>query len=239
MLTGYSVSYKLEGLPSPPQFEVFHTYFVLFISFSIPVSEISFLSGTESDLYLDSLFLPSGVGMMNENKEEKPQQEGAEQVEPHGMLSGRSKGNVSESCALPEKAKACETQQRPEENLRRHLDLITRERPYTCSECGKSFNQSYTLIRHWRTHTGEKPYPCIECEKSFNQSSNLIRHKGIHTGEKPYGCSECGNSFYQSSDPIKHQKCKITSSKVKDLTGSQVEIAGMSGSFSPQRWKLW
>ncbi|KAG6920896.1 zinc finger protein 7, partial [Chelydra serpentina] len=51
-----------------------------------------------------------GDGMVSEN-EETPQEEDAEQVEPHGTLSGRSKGNVSGSCALPEKAKACETQQ--------------------------------------------------------------------------------------------------------------------------------
>ncbi|XP_065273337.1 zinc finger protein 2-like [Emys orbicularis] len=43
--------------------------------------------------------LPRGDGMVSEN-EEKPQQEDDEQVEPHGTLPGRSKGNVSGSCAL-------------------------------------------------------------------------------------------------------------------------------------------
>ncbi|KAM7137465.1 uncharacterized protein RBU57_016993 isoform 9-T9 [Macrochelys suwanniensis] len=69
-----------------------------------------------SDLCLDSLCVPSGVGMVSEN-EDSPHQEDAEQVEPHGTLSGISNGYVSGSCALPEKAKACETQQRPEEKL--------------------------------------------------------------------------------------------------------------------------
>ncbi|KAM7137463.1 zinc finger protein 34-like isoform 7-T7 [Macrochelys suwanniensis] len=58
----------------------------------------------------------AGVGMVSEN-EDSPHQEDAEQVEPHGTLSGISNGYVSGSCALPEKAKACETQQRPEEKL--------------------------------------------------------------------------------------------------------------------------
>ncbi|XP_050800801.1 zinc finger protein 707-like isoform X3 [Gopherus flavomarginatus] len=57
---------------------------------------------TENDPCLDSLCLPSDDGMVSENEEEKPQQEDAVQVEPHWMLSGRFKGNVSRSCALQE-----------------------------------------------------------------------------------------------------------------------------------------
>ncbi|XP_034613153.1 zinc finger protein 436-like [Trachemys scripta elegans] len=154
----------------------------------------------------------TGDGMVNENEEEKPQQEDAEQVEPHGMLSGRSKGNVSGSCALPEKAKVCETQQRPEENFSSHSALITHDRIhlqeicYKWQECGKSFHRSSDLVTHWRTHTGEKPYMCSECGKSFSQRSNLIRHQRTHTGETPYTCSECGKTFSWSSHFIRHKR---------------------------------
>uniref|UniRef100_A0A674IC58 C2H2-type domain-containing protein n=1 Tax=Terrapene triunguis TaxID=2587831 RepID=A0A674IC58_9SAUR len=221
---------RVWGKSSPDRFDLSHTYFGLFIPFSIPLSEISFLSGAGSDLCLDSLCLPSGDGMVSENEGEKPHQEDAEQVEPHGMLSGRSKGNASGCCALPENAKVCETQQSPEKNFSSHSDLITRDRihlkeicykwhecgksfnrssdlkPYMCAECRKSVSQSSHLIRHKRIHTGETPYTCSECGKRFNRRSHLIRHQRIHTGEKPYTCSECGKTFSRSSHLIRHKR---------------------------------
>ncbi|KAM4033143.1 gastrula zinc finger protein XlCGF66.1-like [Anomaloglossus baeobatrachus] len=82
----------------------------------------------------------------------------------------------------------------------------TREKQFSCSECGKCFAVQSKLIKHKRSHTGEKPFSCEECGKCFTEKSILLRHQTIHTGAKPFSCSECGKCFNQKSCLVTHQR---------------------------------
>ena len=54
-----------------------------------------------------------------------------------------------------------------------------------CKLCEKKFHQSHELKKHHlRVHTKQRPYKCQVCNKSFTHSSHLAVHKRIHTGKK-------------------------------------------------------
>ncbi len=71
------------------------------------------------------------------------------------------------------------------------------------SQCSKSFCQQGTL--HMKVHTGEKPYSCSQCSRSFAESFNLNNHvRREHAGERPFSCYQCAKIFFFSGELKKH-----------------------------------
>lgn len=53
---------------------------------------------------------------------------------------------------------------------------------FMCDDCGSMCSTNAKLKIHKRIHTKEKPYKCTYCDKSYGHDISLTRHIMIHTG---------------------------------------------------------
>uniref|UniRef100_A0A8C3HPH0 Uncharacterized protein n=1 Tax=Chrysemys picta bellii TaxID=8478 RepID=A0A8C3HPH0_CHRPI len=116
------------------------------------------------------------------------------------------KGFVVQPGEKPFACSECGKSFRLKGNLVKHLRSHAKVRPYKCTECEKSFNCQSDLLRHQMIHRGEKPYKCSECEKSYSRKVYLLNHQRVHTGERPFQCTACEKSFRQKAVLISHQR---------------------------------
>uniref|UniRef100_A0A8C3XZQ0 Zinc finger protein 777 n=4 Tax=Passeriformes TaxID=9126 RepID=A0A8C3XZQ0_CATUS len=185
-------------------------------------------------------------GIVIKTEEEEEEEDDPDALEPCAMFSGRSEppafpGHEAglgceaqcsskaqpRSLARVRKPSACERDSgdmKPAGGQQRNR---TRERPYICPECGKSFMLKINFMIHQRNHLKEGPYECHECDLSFRNKQQFLLHQRSHTRRgvgvprrpehglkpparppppgKPYKCSECESSFSHKSSLSKHQ----------------------------------
>ncbi|XP_061916154.1 gastrula zinc finger protein XlCGF57.1-like [Entelurus aequoreus] len=91
-------------------------------------------------------------------------------------------------------------------NMKRHLSTHIGEKPFCCSVCGKIFLKKSAMVYHMRTHTGDKPFGCSVCDKTFSSKSIMLSHRRTHTGEKPFSCSICCKTFTQKPHMVSHMR---------------------------------
>ncbi|KAJ8683721.1 hypothetical protein QAD02_019513 [Eretmocerus hayati] len=61
---------------------------------------------------------------------------------------------------------------------------------FSCTLCGRVFNDNCNLKRHQAVHTGIKPYSCPICDRCFSRKDNMINHMRVH---KPKSHSVTGS----------------------------------------------
>uniref|UniRef100_A0A8C6ZZG3 Zinc finger protein 777 n=1 Tax=Nothoprocta perdicaria TaxID=30464 RepID=A0A8C6ZZG3_NOTPE len=187
----------------------------------------------------------AGIRVVIKTEELLPE-DSPENAELHGM-SGQSEGSfqspdeeaacespygsVSPPRELPGTslgdAPACDRDAGDMKASAAHQRNRTRERPYICPECGKSFMLKINFMIHQRNHLKEGPYECHECDLGFRNKQQFLLHQRGHPRRavgvprraehglkgqarapppgKPYKCSECESSFSHKSSLSKHQ----------------------------------
>ena len=101
----------------------------------------------------------------------------------------------------------CEKRFKSASHLTYHVrSTHTKERPYQCPDCTKSFHQLVKLKRHRLQHTGERPFSCDVCGKSFTTRYHMKEHRVIHWADQHYQCQLCDRKFSDKNNLRRHQK---------------------------------
>ena len=142
------------------------------------------------------------------------------------------------------------------ENVKEPVAAVTRDRPFECRDCKKSFSTQSGFAKHQQLHCSNQiqretsckhcgkvynsnsalkmhikthtlPCKCDICGKAFSRPWLLQGHKRTHTGEKPFKCEECPRTFADKSNLRAHLQTHLQNKKYS-CTGCQKTFSRMS-----------
>ncbi|CAL9699748.1 unnamed protein product [Knipowitschia caucasica] len=82
--------------------------------------------------------------------------------------------------------------------------LRRRDRPFSCSDCGKHYSKKSHLQRHKLVHSGQKPFGCSQCTSRFLTQAQLSAHMHVHSIRRSFSCSACGKGFSVQAQLQRH-----------------------------------
>ncbi|KAJ1565913.1 hypothetical protein HK405_011344, partial [Cladochytrium tenue] len=77
--------------------------------------------------------------------------------------------------------------------------------------CGKAFTRAFNLKTHELTHlaTRDRPFACDQCDKTFYRVHDLNRHVVVHDTVRGFACDTCGKAFARNDALRRHQATTI------------------------------
>jgi len=112
-------------------------------------------------------------------------------------------------CLFPD----CEKTFRFKSDMKRHILIHTKDRPYTCEypSCRRNFKRPDALRIHMQTHDQNCSYFCTEpgCEAQFSKLNALQYHQLKHNNKR-FVCNYkgCQKAFYTSQHLKQHQNAE-------------------------------
>ncbi|XP_054833868.1 zinc finger protein 345-like isoform X2 [Eublepharis macularius] len=125
-------------------------------------------------------------------------------------------------------------------NVISHLDVPSREKPYSCLECGKGFSRRAVLVSHQRIHSAgdsqeneddedwlessQDKAKDEELEGNFRNRDGPKRPEGSHTVEKRDKHIPCQREDFSEAIPMLEEKSKCLKSGMNFSDQSQYNI---------------